>query len=130
MAGDHSGGTYETYNQIVYDAGHLDADGRPDPFFGQANALRPITVAANLYVATLSYIGGVKLKDPATGRVMASPNDSIITRPDGTEIKDWEALAGYVRTQSAANGGTLPSRYDPARAGSARRAICIGAACR
>src|SRR5207244_1499570 len=67
---DHSAmnGVYETGYTTIYDA--TDPN-NPDPWFGTTNALRPVIVVANLYVATLSYIAGVKLKDPATGGLFA-----------------------------------------------------------
>jgi 5'-nucleotidase len=127
---DHAGGVYEGPYTVIYDASHLNAHGDPDPFFGNANALKPYTVVTNLYVATLSYIGGVKLKSPTTGAVLAGPSDSIIQRPiSGAEIKDWEALAGYITNQSAANGGTLPNRYDAKVSTTNRRFICAGSKC-
>ena len=130
LASSHAGAVYEAYDQVIYDATHLDVSGHPDPFFGGTGAaLHPYVVVANLYVATLSYVGGVKLKDPADGTVFATPAASIIHRADGSEIKDWEALAGYIHQQSAANGGTMPARYNPAVSTQARRSICSGTAC-
>jgi 5'-nucleotidase/UDP-sugar diphosphatase len=130
IAHDHTGGVYETYDQVIYDASHKDGSGNPDPFFGGTGAaLTPYTVVTNLYVATLSYVGGVKLKNPATGAVYSSPAASIMHRPNGSEIKDWEALAGFVAAQAAANGGTMPARYNPAVSTQQRRAVCL-AGCR
>jgi 5'-nucleotidase len=130
LATSHANGVYEGPYTAIYDATHL-TDGAPDPFFGNQNALRLFRVVSNLYVAQLSFIGGVKLKDPTTGKVMASPYESIMLRPGPvpTEIKDWEALAAYVKNQSDGNGGALPARYNPAVSTSARRAICVGGAC-
>ncbi len=130
IAHDHAGGVYETYDQVIYDASHLAADGKtPDPFFGSANALKPYTAVMSLYVGLLSSVGGVKLKNPDTGAVLGSPTDGILHRDDGSEIKEWEALAGYIKSQSAANGGVVPARYNPAVSTTARRAICVGASC-
>jgi hypothetical protein len=130
MAHNHAGGVYETYDQVIYDASHVDSSGNADPFFGgTAAALTPYTVAMSLYVGQLSSVGGVKLKNPDTGKLMASPLEGIIHRADGSEIKEWEALAGYIKAQSAANAGQLPARYNAAVSTSARRAICNGAKC-
>jgi hypothetical protein len=51
---------------------------------------------------------------------------TIFHRPDGSEIKDWEALAEYIRKQSAQNGGTLPARYAPSYT---HRTVCTGPLC-
>ena len=123
----HAGGNYDGTYTTIYDVTHV-TNGKPDPWFGSANALKGYVVITNLYVATLSYIGGVNLKNPANGAIYARPEDSILKRTDGTEIKDWEALAGYIKSPSGLNG-TLPERYNAATAPAQRRSICVGAAC-
>jgi 5'-nucleotidase len=124
----NGGYSYDGPYTTVYDASHT-TNGRPDPFFGNNNALKPYVIITNLYVATLSYIGGVKLKQPAPPfAVLASPNDAIINRSTTAEIKDWEALAGYVQAQTGGTGN-LPARYNPAVSTADRRVVCVGANC-
>ena len=56
---------------------------------------------------------GIMLQNPdGTGAVFASPTEAILKRPDGTEIKDYEATASFLVSQEWAGGGTLPSRWD------------------
>jgi 5'-nucleotidase len=96
--------------------------------------MHPLTLVravATLYLTTFATFAGVTLKDPVTG-VPIPKNDATATimhRGDTSEIKAWEALARYVKTQSDANGGKVPSRYNKTAAGTVlpRRAICVGA---
>jgi len=128
---NHDNGVYETYDEAnpIYDV-NRKAGSTPDPFGGgAAAALKPVVVVSNLYVAVLSYLGGVKLRDPATGKLFANPYQSIIHRPDGSELKDFEVLGGYIKKQSELNGGTLPARYDATVSTQSRRAICAGSKC-
>ena len=93
------------------------------------NPTKIVTAASSLYIATFATFAGVHLKDPATGAPVADndPNSTIVTRGDGTEVKEWEALGRYIHRQ--ANGGDLPLRYDRRDPSGAlpRRAICVGA---
>ena len=101
------------------------------------NPLRLVRTAASLYIATFATFAGVKLKAlndtmPALSDGAPVPgNDATLTilkrplpAPNNTEIKQWEAMGGYVAAL-----GTLPSRYDKNDAATVlpRRAICIGA---
>jgi hypothetical protein len=92
------------------------------------NPLTLVRGTASLYLTTFATFAGVHLKDPVTGAVIANNDASqtIMHRADGTEIKEWEALARYVKKQSEANGGKVPSRYDKTVATLPRRAICVG----
>lgn len=109
--------------------------------------LTQFTVGANLYVTTFAYLAGVVLKDPDTGKALASPSDAILYRDPSTkqlEVKEWEALGGYLQALSPASGsGDLPASYKTANAancgvangstaatGCGRRAICFGSICK
>jgi hypothetical protein len=94
--------------------------------------LKLYTIATSLYVATFASVAGVKLKNPANpSQVFTNPEQAIVRRADGTEIKEWEALGTYIAASSKANANKLSSRYDAASAAfaSARRATCKGPLC-
>ncbi|MBI5479253.1 MAG: bifunctional metallophosphatase/5'-nucleotidase [Deltaproteobacteria bacterium] len=86
-------------------------------------------VVTNLYVAQYAASVGVTLKNASGHEITAI--EAIVTRGDGSDQKDYEALLKYVRDECAANGGLLPSRYDGATlAGTVpRRMVCTGPAC-
>ena len=70
-------------------------------------------VATTLYVAGFAASFGVHLLDD-TGQPFASPALAVLRRPDGSAVKDYEALGKYVVAQCAANTAHpdfLPSRY-------------------
>jgi 5'-nucleotidase len=114
IASDHS--RPDVYDKVVFD---INAG-------GYAGAVTdPVVVATNLYVTEFAAVAGVTVKDPVTLQTVM-PVATIFHRPDGSEIKDWEALAEYVKKQSAQNGGTLPARYSPSFT---PRAICTGPLC-
>jgi hypothetical protein len=54
-----------------------------------------------------------------------------MTRVDGSDVKDYEAFISYIQSESAANGGNLPSRYDDSTVEGTlpRRMMCTGALC-
>ncbi|MGZ6124676.1 MAG: metallophosphoesterase [Myxococcales bacterium] len=93
------------------------------------NPTKIVTAASSLYIATFATFAGVHLKDADTGAPIADndPNATIVKRGDGTEVKEWESLARYIRLQ--ANGGNLPARYNQQDVAGKlpRRAICVGA---
>jgi hypothetical protein len=101
-----------------------------------ANPLGLYSATSNLYVTEFAAIAGVHLKDPTTGAALASPIDAIeyATLAPGVvvEIKEWEALGGYLRALDEVGGGTLPPIYDDTQAAgsSATRAICSGPLCK
>ena len=92
--------------------------------------MSPLTVfnaTTNLYVTTFAYLAGVKLKDPADPTKTITPAQAVVFRkpplPANTEIKEWEALGGYVRALSPAPGtGDLPASYK--KDAPITRAIC------
>jgi 5'-nucleotidase/UDP-sugar diphosphatase len=86
-----------------------------------------VSVAASLYIAEFAAVAGVTLKDQnGTAIPNNDPARTILLRADGTEIKEWEALASYVSSFAAA--GALPARYQlTATADVPRRATCVGA---
>jgi 5'-nucleotidase len=128
-------GTYDgdANYDLVFDAS-LDAAHSLPGFPGWApnaggNPLRLVRAVASLYIATFATFAGIRLKDPTTGLPVAGndPTKTILLRPvdaGSTEIKQWEALGGYVH--SFAN---LPAIYnkDDSATVLPRRAICVGA---
>ena len=94
---------------------------------GPADVLFP--VVTSLYVASFAESAGVTLKDAGGGEL--SLTEAILERPDGTDVKEFEAFISYVRDQAAANGGKLPARYNEAVAAGAtpRRMICTAGPC-
>jgi 5'-nucleotidase / UDP-sugar diphosphatase len=85
------------------------------------------TVVTSLYIASYAGVNGITLKHPTTGATITL-NEAIMKRGDGTEMKEWESLASYIR--AFPSGGTLPTRYDPAMPGNfPRRMICTGPIC-
>jgi 5'-nucleotidase len=78
------------------------------------------TVSANLYVVQFAYVAGVKLKDNMGNPI--TPEQTIVHRADMSEIKDWEAVASYIRSQP---NMTVPSRYM-----TASHMVCSGPLCK
>jgi 5'-nucleotidase len=116
LATDHT--KPNTFDKVIFD---LSAGG----FTGSATDT--FTVTGNLYVVQFAYVAGVTLKDPATGSTMINgmpiaPKDTIVHRSDMSEIKDWDALAGYIRSQ--------PSMAVPARYMTASHMVCTGPLCK
>ncbi len=93
---------------------HTKPDTFDDPFFDLSqggfvsphNATDLISITADSYVVQFAYVAGVTLKDVNANPQM--PADTIIHRADGSEIKDWEAMAGYIRGQP---GMAVPASY-------------------
>ena len=95
--------------------------------------LAVFTATTNLYVTTFAYLAGVKLKDPADPTKTITPSQAVIFRkppvPANTEIKEWEALGGYLRALSPAGGtGDLPASYK--KDAPITRAKCSGPLCK
>jgi 5'-nucleotidase / UDP-sugar diphosphatase len=122
MTSTHAGNTYDTYDagSLIFDASNAS------PWLISPTAL--VRVAATLYVASFAAIAGVTLLDADTGQPLPNndPTPAILHRADGSEIKEWEALGGYVFNQASveANGGLVPQRYGPTGT-LPRRAICL-----
>jgi 5'-nucleotidase len=120
-------GTFDGPDATTWD---LKFDGRTSASPGFTES--PLTikrVVASLYIAAFATFAGVKLKDPTTGAPVAGndPTKTILLRPvaaGSTEIKQWEALGGYVH--SFANLPAIYNKDDPATV-LPRRAICVGA---
>jgi 5'-nucleotidase len=112
---DHS--KLDTFDKPLFDVNDGGWKGSP---------LDPVIVVTNFYIARFAYIAGVKLKDPVTKMELTSPGDAILHRPDGSEIKEWEALAEFLQAQGASNAGKIPARYN---ATAPRRAFCTGPLC-
>jgi 5'-nucleotidase / UDP-sugar diphosphatase len=94
---------------------------------GGALSLHP--VITNLYIASFSGEAGATMKDASGNDITLE--EAIVRRTDGSSVKDWEALMGYVRHASEQNAGLLPDLYDDDSPdhGLPRRMICVGAAC-
>src|SRR5206468_665765 len=58
-------------------------------------------VATNLYIASFAAAAGVQLKDKDGFNVTLAK--SIVKRGDGSEVKDYEAFAAYLKTLSDGN---------------------------
>ena len=105
----------------------------PDPWMAEAGvddgSFQLFPVVTSLYVGSFAGTSGVMLKD-ALGEPIAL-NDTIIERPDGSHVKEYEAFIAYIRDQAAANGGKLPSIYDESTDEGAvpRRMLCSGPLC-
>ena len=136
LAGTYDGdANYEVVFDSSLDAGH-SLPGYPGwAKSARGNPLRLVRVASSLYIAAFATFAGVKLKAlhdtmPTLADGVPVPgNDPTLTilkrpAPNDTEIKQWEALGGYLHAL-----GAMPSRYDrndPATV-LPRRAICTGA---
>ncbi|HSN14377.1 MAG TPA: putative Ig domain-containing protein [Anaeromyxobacteraceae bacterium] len=87
-----------------------------------------VSLVTTLYVGEFAKFAGVTPRDQF-GVPIADLTTVILTRGDGSHVKDYQALAKYVRDQCAANTaapGFLPTRYgDPVP----RRALCTGPLC-
>lgn len=86
-------------------------------------------VVTSLYVASFADTAGVTLKDELGNTLTLA--QAILHWPDGSSVKDYESFIRYVRSEAAANGGRLPSRYDETAAEGLvpRRMLCVGTAC-
>jgi 5'-nucleotidase / UDP-sugar diphosphatase len=84
-------------------------------------------VTSSLYIAQFAAGVGVMLKNVA-GTATVAPQDTIVMRSDGSELKDYESVASYIYAQSTANGGMLPARYNGS--GGPRRDLCSGPLCK
>jgi hypothetical protein len=84
-----------------------------------------VSLVTTLYVGEFAKFAGVTPRDQF-GVPITDLTTAILTRGDGSHVKDYQALAEYVFTECQANSGNLPSRYgDPVP----RRALCTGPLC-
>ena len=86
------------------------------------------TVVTDYHLAQFAGNSGITLRNPADGVPFNSPAGAVIRHGDGSEYKDYEALARYIAITS---GGTIANRYndsDPVGAGP-KRALCSGQLC-
>ncbi len=114
----------EQYDVVLFDAA------RAEPWASSAGgATTLVHVVTDLYLAVGVSSFGVTLKDPQ-GLPLAL-DAAVIRRADGSELKTYEAFAGYLRSECLGNGGTLPARYDGTTAAGKlpRRNLCSGPAC-
>jgi 5'-nucleotidase len=117
---DHTNpdGTYK----VVFDASKAGQSA-----WMAGGAFAGVAVATNLYIASFAASKGITLKDKNLQAITLAA--AVISNPDKSETKDFEAFAAYVRAQSMANSGMLPSRYDATQMPDARRMICAGPMC-
>jgi len=108
----------------IFDASTVGWDPGVPPLGGKY-----FVVATSYYIASFAKAKGITLFDPDTGTQARTPEESILKHPDGSEVKEWEVLAGYMQAQSTLNGGKLPSRYDRATGTFPRRMLCSGPLC-
>jgi hypothetical protein len=113
LATDHS--KPDVFDKQIFD---IDAGG----WINGVLLIDPFTVTANLYVVQFAYVAGVELKNAMGVPIM--PNDSIMHRSDGSEIKDWEAFAEHLRAQPEMK---VPARY---MSTTPTRMICSGPLCK
>ena len=116
----------ETYDTVLFDINRHSPDEWTGPNY---NALSLIHVVTNLYIASFATAAGVTLKDKNANALKI--DKTILRRADNSEVKDYEAFAGYLRKLSVGNGGTLPSLYDPTSPTGKlpRRLQCTGPLC-
>lgn len=87
-----------------------------------------VSLVTTLYVGEFAKFANVTLRDQS-GVPIADLNTAILTRGDGSHVKDYQALASYIVDECAANTaapGFLPDRYGAAVP---RRALCTGPLC-
>ena len=82
----------DVFDRVIFD---ISAGG----YIG--NFSSSISVAANLWVTKLLF-------QSVTGFNLLRAYEAIVRRADGSEIKEWEALAGYIHSQP---NMTVPPRY-------------------
>ncbi len=123
---NHAQNGYDSYDVVLFDVTRTGAEW--DSSAG--GKLTKYGVITNSYIASFAASAGVALKN-ANGLPIQSLGDAIIRRPDGSEVKDFEALAEFVRDQSMKNGGTLPANYNAADPAGMipRRMVCLGPSC-
>jgi len=105
---DHADG-FDQFDTVIYDRAAAISDNF---------ALYP--VVASSYVGAFAADVGATLKD-STGNALTLPQ-TVLTRPDSSEIKQLEAFFTYIH---ASPGGTLSSLYDATSPAAAKRLVCI-----
>lgn len=88
----------------------------------------PVPVVTTYQVAAFAVSMGItpRSADGSFTTIAAS----VLRRPDGSTVKDHQALGAFIRKATTANGGELPARYDQASAGAVPQRICrAGATC-
>lgn len=120
----HAGNTYDTYDasSLLYDNTIV---GTSPGWI--ADPTSKVVTTATLYVASFASVEGVTLYEADNPDVeVTDVTTTILHRPDGSEMKEWEALGNYAYTQAEANAGAMPSRYaTPSSLAFPRRAICL-----
>jgi 5'-nucleotidase / UDP-sugar diphosphatase len=120
----------DVFDEGAGDVAIFDASRGADAFnseLGNLGTLYP--VVTSLYIASFAASQMVVLKDENGDALDLF--ETILRRPDDTDVKAYEAFIGYILAISAENGGTLPSRYDEKSPDGAipRHMICSGALC-
>jgi hypothetical protein len=99
LATDHT--HLDVFDKVIFDVN------LPGGYVGAINDV--YTVTANSYVVQFANQEGVTLKDMNGNPQM--PIDTIMHRSDGTEVKDFEAMANFLRAQP---NMTVPTNYQTA----------------
>lgn len=119
LAEDHS--RLDDGERLVFDAARGEKAWLADP-------KTPLVLAMDYYLAIFAVAQGLPLAaldgTPLTTRNLAQ---TVVHRPDGSDVKSVEALGWFIRERCRANGGQLPESYGNSRA--ATRAICSGPLC-
>ncbi|MSP58904.1 MAG: hypothetical protein EXR72_00930 [Myxococcales bacterium] len=125
---DHSKGYEGAFDTVLFDMNRALPWTPPNTV---RDAMTLYGVSTNMYIASFADSVGVTLKNK-NGKFVPLP-DTIVHRKDAekSEVKDFEALAEYIRGESMKNGGNLPSRYNAATPEGKvpRRMLCSGPVC-
>jgi 5'-nucleotidase len=113
----------DTYDKVIFDVSQ-------GGFVG-GSPVDVYSITTTYYLASYAASRGITLKTPDGITVYSDAKQAILKRTDGSEVKEWEALGAYLRTQAAGNGGTLPAQYNAATPGGTvpRRTVCVGMYC-
>jgi hypothetical protein len=94
---------------------------------GDINTL--YSVVTTLYIGSFADDNSIPLFDEMEQGVDLV--DTILTRDDGSDVKDYEAFIGYILTLTAENEGFLPTIYDESTVEGElpRHMLCEGPLC-
>jgi 5'-nucleotidase / UDP-sugar diphosphatase len=100
-----------------------------DGAWGVDGPLALRSVVTTLYIASFADSAGVVLRNDDGNELQLF--DTILRRPDESDVKDYESFIRYVLLTSDANEGTLPTIYDENTKEGAipRHMLCTGPLC-
>ena len=113
----------DRYDTVLFDAS------RSAPWVtGTHNANSLFHVVASYPAALQAVALGVLPRDHTGTPIQLA--DAILVRPDGSVVRDLEALAATIHTLAGASSG-MPSRYDATASDGIvpRRRVCTGVGC-